>query len=304
MRNDAVAEFLPDLDAYFAEQGRMQPRYAGQLQPGFQRALERRYRAVQEADCAFMQTVQLPGERVLQGDWDVRGHEHEYLGNVPLWGKRVLLYGGSGWIASYIAARAAELVVVDLPPGEIPPLLMSARQAPEAVRQAMTDRYERLRRGFWFTKQQLGFAATVVYARFSDLPADIGQVDVAILPFVLSLTPEPYQVLKRAAALTDEAIIVTDALGPVPLGDPASQVALAVFAPSPLPRGLVHWWQLSPHAISRMAATLDLTEPACRVYGLPSAPPGSQLYTVVARRPQDAVAEAERAPAAAGAAPE
>jgi hypothetical protein len=302
MRNEPVPAAAPDLDAYFAEQGRRPPRYTGQLEPGFQHALERRYRSVQEADCAFLQTVQLAEDRVLRGDWDLRGYEHDYLGNVPLWGKRVLLYGSaSGSIASYIAARAAELVVVDLPPGETPPLLMRGR-VPDGVRQAMAEHYERLRRGFWFIKRELGFAASVVYARFADLPADIGRVDVAILPFVLSLTPDPYRVLARAAGLAGEAVVVTELLAPVPFGNGDAQFAAAVFAPSPFPAGLLHWWQLAPYTVSQMAATLELTEPEIRAHQLPGAASAPQFYTVVARRPQEAPAKAAGEPAATDAA--
>lgn len=281
-------ESIPDLDAYFAEHARPRPRYTGQLEPQFQLALARRYGSLAEGDCEFLQTLQLPDGNIVPGGWDLRGHEDAYLGNFPLWDKRILQYGlAAGWIAAHVAARARDLVVLDLPPGESPPLMPLGGAMPDAARQSIGEAAEHMRGGFWFAKQQLGFDAAVVYADLADPPADIGRFDAVILPFILSQNPNPYRVLQGAAALADEAIVVTEVLSPLDAGNSESDpTAIAVFAPSPPPDGFNRWWQLTPSAICRMALTLGFTEPAVTVHSPPRMQPAPQLFTVVARRPR------------------
>lgn len=281
-----ASDSIPDLDAYFAEQGRPKPRYTGQLEPQFQLALARRYWSVAQADCEFLQTLQFADGNVVPGAWDLRGHEDAYLGNFPLWGKRILQYGpGAGWIAAHVAARARDLVVLDFPPGQNPPHVHLVGLMPEAAIQIMAEAMERVRRGFWFAKQELGFDASVVYADFADPPTDIGRVDAAILPFILCQNPNPYGVLQGAAAIADEAVVITELMGSVPVGSGESDpAAIAVFAPTPPPAGFHHWWQLTPVAVCRMAVTLGFIEPTVTLHSPPSMHPAPLLFTVVARR--------------------
>lgn len=304
-------ESVPDLDAYFAEQGRPRPRYTSQLDPQFQLALARRYWSIAQADCEFPQTLQFADGSVVPGVWDLRGHEDAYLGNFPLWGKRILQYGpGSGWIAAHVAARARDLVLLDLPPGGSPPQAQLVGLMPEIAPQSVSDAAERVRRGFWFAKQELGFEASVVYADFADPPTDIGRVDAAILPLILCQNPNPYRVLQGAGAIADEAIVITELMGPVQVGSGESDAAaIAVFAPTPLPDSLHHWWQLTPVVVCRMATALGFIETTVTVHSPPRMQPAPLLFTVVARRPRrtplhhGGSAETERTPTAPPASP-
>jgi len=44
-------------------------------------------------DCYFYHTMDIPGFGTVEGEWDLRGKERAYLGNVELAGKRVLELG-------------------------------------------------------------------------------------------------------------------------------------------------------------------------------------------------------------------
>ena len=67
------------------------------------------------ADCYFYHTMDLPGHGTVTGEWDLRGREAAYLGNVDFQGKRVLEVGtASGHLCScklrriflYVSTRA------------------------------------------------------------------------------------------------------------------------------------------------------------------------------------------------------
>src|SRR5208337_1299521 len=54
------------------------------------------------SDCYFYHTMDVPGYGHVEGEWDLRGKETQYLGGVALKGKRVLEIGtASGFLCFY-----------------------------------------------------------------------------------------------------------------------------------------------------------------------------------------------------------
>jgi O-methyltransferase len=89
------------LEDYFMTEVAGSPRYAGQLAPEFQTELLAWHANVLTADCDFYHTIVLPDGRIIEGKWDLRGHESVYLGRQSFAGKRVLEIGpATGWISS------------------------------------------------------------------------------------------------------------------------------------------------------------------------------------------------------------
>jgi len=60
------------------------------------------------ADCDFYHTVDIPDHGVVQGQWDLRGREADYLGHVPLAGRSVRVL--SDWRAGRKVWLACDLV--------------------------------------------------------------------------------------------------------------------------------------------------------------------------------------------------
>ena len=70
-------------------------------------------------DCYFYHTMDVPGYGHVEGEWDLRGKESEYLGRIPLKGKRVLEVGtASGFLCFYMENQGAQVVAYDLSPAE------------------------------------------------------------------------------------------------------------------------------------------------------------------------------------------
>ena len=173
---------MNDTDQHFHYAvARPQP-YAGQLTPASQEALARAHGGHTETGCHFTHRLQLPDGRVINGVLDLHGTEEAYIGNVPLWGKRVLEYlPGSGGLSAFLATRADELVVLDPAPGRF--------------KGAAEELAARTRHGWWFTNAALGFEAQAVYADLYAPPDDLGRFGVAILAGLFSNTQHPFLAL-------------------------------------------------------------------------------------------------------------
>lgn len=286
-RKSPMAE---DIDSYFKTESTGTERYLGQLKPSFQEALADYHAALEEKDCEFYHTIDFGNGRVHTGVWDLRAHEQAYFGNYDFAGKRVLEAGpASGFLSAYLASSGADLVVLDLPIGRGPELVPFPGLDLTERSLAGTTSAARLRNSWWFTKRALGFNARAVYADIYEPPSDIGRFDVTVFGAILLHLSNPFLALQRLAALTDNAIIVTDVLsrpglsaGPAAGG--ANRGAHMIFAPSPLPNGIVHWWALSPEAISFMLEKLGFPHTTVTRHSpkmMASQPP---LFTVVAHR--------------------
>ena len=59
------------------------------------------------SDCAFYHTMDIPNHRTVYGEWDLRGREASYLGNISLQGKSVLEIGTANGQLCFAMERIA-----------------------------------------------------------------------------------------------------------------------------------------------------------------------------------------------------
>lgn len=263
---------MNDANRYFRDEAARPRPYAGQLSPSFQNMLAKAYGGYAETDCHFTHTVQLPDGRVIPGQLDLRGAEEAYLGNVPLRGRRVLEYlPGAGGLSAFLAARAGELVVLDRAPG----LLNGLAE----------ERAARMRRGWWFTRAALGFAAQAVYADPARPPKDLGQFDVVILNSILSALQHPLLALQHAAELADTLVVVEPAL-PEVVRAGGSVPPVARFIPTGSDETPAHW-QHTPSAIMLMLASVGFAEQSVSAQMLKIRGKEAPHMTIVARGSAD-----------------
>ena len=70
---------------------------------------------IRAEDCYFYHTCEIPGFGLVTGEWDLRGHESEYLGGVSFNGKSVLEVGpASGYISFWMEDNGANVTAYDL----------------------------------------------------------------------------------------------------------------------------------------------------------------------------------------------
>jgi SAM-dependent methyltransferase len=162
-------------------------------------------------DCEFYHTMDVPGYGTVRGQWDLRGRVDSYLGGVELRGKRVLELGtASGFLCIEMEKRGAEVVAFDLSEeynGDLVPFARRKSPAQAATRRAFV---RRLNNGWWLVHRAHRSAARVVYGTVYDVPAGIGEVDVATFGCILLHLRDPYRALASATRLVRDTVIVTD----------------------------------------------------------------------------------------------
>jgi SAM-dependent methyltransferase len=154
------------------------------------------------SDCAFYQTIDIPGLGVQAGQWDLRGNVHNYLGDLDFAGKRVLEIGtANGFVCFEMERRGADVVAFDLAEEltyDAPP------HSPEyLLQQHYRDGLRRIRNAWWLAHAALG-------SRANRIPAALGRFDVGVLANVMQHLQDPIGALMGLAAISDDAVVVTE----------------------------------------------------------------------------------------------
>ena len=165
-------------------------------------------------DCFFYHTMDLPEHGVVEGLFDLRGHEHKYLGKVDFSGKRVLEIGtASGCLCYYMESQGAEVVGYDLSEDArwdiVPFSTLDVDRFDENTRSGV----RKLNNAWWFNHGLLNSKAKVVYGSVYDVPMEIGPVDISTFCAVLTHFENPFRALVNALRLTREKVIVTEVWG-------------------------------------------------------------------------------------------
>lgn len=161
-------------------------------------------------DCYFYHTMDLPGHGTVHGAWDLRDCVDDYLGHVPLEGKRILEMGtASGCVCFEMERRGADVVACDLDengdwdtvPYHGTPYAINTFEKKRQIRQ--------LNNGWWFAHRRNKSDARVVYSSVYEVPESIGPVDVATFGCLLLHLRDPFQALYAGTKQVGETVIVT-----------------------------------------------------------------------------------------------
>src|SRR6266508_4857828 len=206
------------------------------------------------ADCYFYHTMELPGYGVIEGrDWDLRGGVDEYLGKVDFAGQRVLeICPSSGFLTFEMEKRGAEVVSVEVTaehPWDFVPYPAEKLQEVFGPHQWM----QRLKNSYWFTHAAHQSKAKVYYGDVYNLPAALGQFDIALMGSVLLHCRDPLRIVEQCGKMA-RSLIITDMLHPDLEGAPVCRLA-----PS-LQNFLWHtWWHFSTQFFTQFLAVMGFT---------------------------------------------
>lgn len=258
--------------------------------------------------CFFYHTMEIPGHGRVDGEWDLRGGEAAYLGNVELRGKRVLELGtADGFLSFHMESEGAEVVSYDLSPQfswDAVPFArglddLGPRRRTEAdwVRDddRFRDRISKLNNAYWLCHRAMGSKATVVYGDVYSVPHEIGNVDVTTFGALLLHTRDPFAALSRSLSLTTETVIITEQLArlhrPPALAWTTNLVPRRLRKPAMrfLPdwqgsQGADGWWRLSPEIVVAFVGVLGFEHTTVTYHAQRYKGRERKMFTVVGRR--------------------
>jgi SAM-dependent methyltransferase len=161
------------------------------------------------SDCTFYQAIDIPGHGFQSGQWDLRPSIEAYLGDADFHGRRVLEIGtANGFVCFEMERRGANVVGFDLAEEltyDAPPLGDGYLNT-----ESYRDGLRRIRNAWWLTHSALGSKAQVAYGHANRIPTAIGRFDIGVLANVMQHLQDPIGALMGLAAISDEAVVVTE----------------------------------------------------------------------------------------------
>ncbi|HZI19913.1 MAG TPA: hypothetical protein VEY09_15115 [Pyrinomonadaceae bacterium] len=235
-------------------------------------------------DCLFYHTIEVPGFGLVPGFWDLRGGEAEYLGRVPLAGRRVLEIGpASGHLTFYMEAQGADVISVeaaDVSGWELHFDLYDER--PADLREYLASSDDALRRivnSYWLCHRAFDSKAGVYYGSVNSVPRGLGDFDISVLGCVLLHSKNPLRILEHCARATRDAVVVVE---------PVREWMLAQTPIEFLQRGRARWWDtwwgFSPKYFVDVLRGMGFGDARVTFHTQTAFGRPVHLFTVVARR--------------------
>jgi SAM-dependent methyltransferase len=232
------------------------------------------------ADCYFYHTMELPGHGVIEGrDWDLRGGVDEYLGKVDFDGQRVLEIGpASGFLTFEIEKRGADVVSVEVTAEHGWDFVPYPAQKLEEVFGPRRIVMQQLKNSYWFSRAALHSKARVYYGDVYNLPAALGQFDIAVMGSVLLHCRDPLRIVEQCGKMA-RTVIITDMFYPDLEGTPVCRLAPSAQ------NFLWHtWWHFSTQFFTQFLAVMGFTTSEILQHQQPHRGKPYTLFTVVGRR--------------------
>lgn len=169
-------------------------------------------------DCFFYHAMELPGFGLVPAHWDLRGRFDDYVGGVDLAGKSVLDVGAATGFLSFEAEKrgASRVVSFDMSDARQQAFLPFKDKLYYRDRERWAAQYgaeiERWKNAYWLCHRLLESKAEVYYGNIYELPAELGQFDVALVGSVLEHLNDQISALASIARLTKETIVIVSPL--------------------------------------------------------------------------------------------
>lgn len=235
-------------------------------------------RSVQIDECDFYHVIDMPGIGLVGGQWDLRGHVDEYLGNIGPNGKRVLEIGpASGFLTVEMEKRGADVVAVEMSDDSTWDFVPYPSNVIATSKDFHRAHMHRVKNSFWFTHRAHASNARVYYGDSSNLPAALGRFDVAVMAAVLLHARHPLSIVESCANFAD-TLVITD-LFHADLPGPVCRLR-----PTPENRMLETWWDFSPQFIIRFLEILGFGDHAISRHTQVHMRGRAQFFTIVAHR--------------------
>lgn len=162
-------------------------------------------------DCDFYHTVDIPGDGERRGDWDLRGREAAYLGDVALKDRTVLEVGpASGHLSFWMEKQGAHVTVLDLGPDDPWDFVPFHGNDLDELNANTRKHLQRLQNSWWLLHERHQSKARALRGTVYGLTPQTGQFDVVTLNSVLLHLRDPMRAMVCAASTCAKTLVVTD----------------------------------------------------------------------------------------------
>lgn len=241
-------------------------------------------------DCYFYHTMDIPNHGTVHGQWDMRGKESEYLGDVKFWGRSVLEIGtASGFLCFAMEKMGAKVTAYDLSnqyDWDIVPYYGYD------YRQELADRrahLQEINNGFWFAHNKLNSKAEMVYGTVYNIPENIGNFDIGVVGMILLHLRDPFLALQKISEHINETIVVTGFLPDNEYKDYLLDSSFVRFLPDPVTQQPNEtWWDIGPGLIVKFLQVLGFKYVEVQWHKQSHHGKTNDCYTIVGHRSQEA----------------
>jgi len=232
------------------------------------------------ADCYFYHTMELPGHGVIEGrDWDLRRGVDEYLGKVDFDGQRVLEIGpASGFLTFEMEKRGAEVVSVEVTAEHGWDFVPYPAARLEEVFGPRRIVMQQLKNSYWFSHAAHNSKAKLYYGDVYNLPATLGQFDIAVMGSVLLHCRDPLRIVEECGKIAS-LLIITDMFYPE-----LERAPICRLAPTPQNFLWHTWWHFSTQFFTQFLAVMGFTTSEPLMHQQYHRGREYTLFTIVGRR--------------------
>jgi SAM-dependent methyltransferase len=169
------------------------------------------------ADCLFYHVMDLRGIGVVQGHWDLRGRLDDYIGNVPVLGRRVLDIGcASGFLTFEMEKKGADVVSFDAESADNIvrlPFKDSFYTANRAEwKQQLNATLDKLKNSFWLAHRLNASKSKAFWGDIYELPDELGMFDVVVVGQILVHLRDPITALASVARRCANTLVITEGM--------------------------------------------------------------------------------------------
>ena len=165
-------------------------------------------------DCFFYHAMELPGLGLVPAHWDLRERFDEYIGGVEIAGKSVLDVGTATGFLSFEAEKrgATQVLSFDMSDARQQTFLPFKDKLYYRDHERWAKQYgaeiEQWKNAYWLCHRLLESKAAVYYGNIYELPAELGQFDIALVGSVLEHLRDQISALASIARRTTETIVI------------------------------------------------------------------------------------------------
>jgi O-methyltransferase len=209
----------------------------------------------------------------------LRAGVDEYLGNVEFARKCVLEIGpASGFLTFEMEKRGAEVASVEVTAEhgwDFVPYPAAQLQEVFGPRQVVM---QQLKRSYWFSHAALHSKANMYYGDVYNLPAALGDFDIAVMAAVLLHCRDPLRIVEQCGKRA-KTLIIVDKFHPDLEGAPVCRLA-------PTPENFIWhtWWHFSTQFFTQFLAVMGFKATDTSTHEQYHRGKEHTLFTIVGRR--------------------